>query len=175
MRSSVRSQVDFKAINKATCNGSPPGSGKEVKAVKVERKLGKKERKIDPEWKGCAKNIRQSKVTAEAWTRTKQVYKNCAGNSNSRNFGWFSCFCPSRVGQVHRACLGGGGVGFEIRRDGSVCPDAELLLGGLQEASVVRHDLVLGQVKVELQRHQHGELESDQLAPVHPKPLLQFL
>lgn len=39
----------------------------------------------------------------------------------------------------------------------------------------MRHDLVLRQVKVELQRHQHGELEGDQLAPVHPKPLLQFL
>lgn len=51
----------------------------------------------------------------------------------------------------------------------------ELLLGGLQEASVVRHDLVLRQVKVELQSHEHGELECDELAPVHPKPLLQFL
>lgn len=54
-------------------------------------------------------------------------------------------------------------------------PDRELLLGSLQEASVVGHDLVLGQVQVELQRHQHGELEGDQLTAVHPKPLLQFL
>lgn len=54
-------------------------------------------------------------------------------------------------------------------------PDGPLMLGGLQQASVVGHDLVLGQVQVELQRHQHGELEGDQLPPVHSEALLQFL
>lgn len=65
--------------------------------------------------------------------------------------------------------------GSNQERERSVSPDEQLLLGVLQEASVVWHDLMLRQVKVELQRHQHGELEGDQLAPVHPKPLLQFL
>lgn len=54
-------------------------------------------------------------------------------------------------------------------------PDGPLMLGGLQQASVVGHDLVLGQVQVELQRHQHGELEGNQLPPVHSEALLQFL
>ena len=54
-------------------------------------------------------------------------------------------------------------------------PDGSPMLGGLQQASVVGHDLVLGQVQVELQRHQDGELEGDQLSAVHPEPLLQFL
>lgn len=49
------------------------------------------------------------------------------------------------------------------------------MLGGLQQASVVGHDLVLRQVQVELQRHQDGELEGDQLPAVHPEALLQFL
>lgn len=47
-----------------------------------------------------------------------------------------------------------------------------LMLGGLQQASVVGHDLVLRQVQVELQRHQDGELEGDQLPAVHPESLL---
>lgn len=49
------------------------------------------------------------------------------------------------------------------------------MLGGLQQASVVGHDLVLGQVQVELQRHQDGELEGNQLTAVHSEALLQFL
>lgn len=49
------------------------------------------------------------------------------------------------------------------------------MLGGLQQASVVGHDLVLRQVQVELQRHQDGELEGDQLPAVHSEALLQFL
>lgn len=54
-------------------------------------------------------------------------------------------------------------------------PDGSLMLGGLQEASVVRHDLVLWQVQIKLQRHQHGELEGYQLSAVHSEPFLQFL
>lgn len=54
-------------------------------------------------------------------------------------------------------------------------PDGSLMLGGLDEASVVWHDLVLRQVQVELQGHQHRELKGYQLPPVHTKPLLQFL
>lgn len=54
-------------------------------------------------------------------------------------------------------------------------PDGALMLGGLQQASVVGHDLVLRQVQVELQRHQDGELEGDQLPAVHSEALLQFL
>lgn len=49
------------------------------------------------------------------------------------------------------------------------------MLGGLQQASVVGHDLVFGQVQVELQRHQDRELEGYQLSAVHSEPLLQFL
>lgn len=54
-------------------------------------------------------------------------------------------------------------------------PDGPLMLGGLQQASVVGHDLVLRQVQVELQRHQDGELEGNQLTAVHSEALLQFL
>lgn len=54
-------------------------------------------------------------------------------------------------------------------------PDGPLMLGGLQQASVVGHDLVFRQVQVELQRHQDGELEGDQLPAVHSEALLQFL
>lgn len=54
-------------------------------------------------------------------------------------------------------------------------PDGPLMLGGLQQASVVGHDLVLRQVQVELQCHQDGELEGYQLTAVHSKALLQFL
>jgi hypothetical protein len=49
------------------------------------------------------------------------------------------------------------------------------MLGGLDEASVVGHDLVLRQVQVELQGYKHRELKGYQLSPVHTKPLLQFL
>lgn len=49
------------------------------------------------------------------------------------------------------------------------------MLGGLKQSSVVGHDLVLGQVQVELQRHQDRELKGDQLPAVHSEPLLQFL
>lgn len=49
------------------------------------------------------------------------------------------------------------------------------MLGGLQQASVVGHDLVLWQVQVELQRHQDGELEGYELSAVHSEPLFQFL
>lgn len=66
----------------------------------------------------------------------------------------------------------GGGSGGE---PGGRPPDGSLMLGGLQQASVVGHDLVLGQVQVELQRHEDGELEGYQLSPVHPEPLLQLL
>ncbi|TNN67465.1 hypothetical protein EYF80_022271 [Liparis tanakae] len=58
---------------------------------------------------------------------------------------------------------------------GAPPPDGSLMLGGQQEASVVGHDLVFGQVQVELQRHQHRELEGYQLSAVHPEPLFQFL
>lgn len=58
---------------------------------------------------------------------------------------------------------------------GSRPPDGSPTLGGLQQASVVRHDLVLRQVQVELQRHQDGELKGYQLSAVHSEPLLQFL
>lgn len=54
-------------------------------------------------------------------------------------------------------------------------PDGSLMLGGLQQASVVGHDLVFGQVQVELQRHQDREFEGYQLSAVHSEPLLQFL
>lgn len=54
-------------------------------------------------------------------------------------------------------------------------PDGPLMLGGLQQASVVGHDLVLRQVQVELQRHQDGELKGNQLTAVHSEALLQFL
>lgn len=54
-------------------------------------------------------------------------------------------------------------------------PDGSLMLGRLQQASVVGHDLVFRQVQVELQRHQDGELEGYQLSAVHSEPLLQFL
>lgn len=54
-------------------------------------------------------------------------------------------------------------------------PDGSPTLRGLQEASVVGHDLVLRQVQVELQRHQDGELKSDELSAVHSEPFLQFL
>ena len=54
-------------------------------------------------------------------------------------------------------------------------PDGSLMLGGLQQASVVGHDLVLRQVQVELQRHQDRELEGDQLSAVHSESLFQFL
>lgn len=58
---------------------------------------------------------------------------------------------------------------------GSRPPDGSPTLGGLQQASVVRHDLVFRQVQVELQRHKDGELEGYQLPAVHSEPLLQFL
>ena len=54
-------------------------------------------------------------------------------------------------------------------------PDGSLMLGGLQQASVVGHDLMFGQVQVELQRHQDRELKGNQLSAVHSEPLLQFL
>lgn len=54
-------------------------------------------------------------------------------------------------------------------------PDRSLMLGGLQEASVVGHDLVLRQVQVELQRYQDRELEGDQFSAVHSEPLLKFV
>lgn len=73
---------------------------------------------------------------------------------------------------VRSVGLGVGGSGGE---PGSRPPDGSLMLGGLQQASVVGHDLVLGQVQVELQRHEDGELEGYQLSPVHSEPLLQFL
>lgn len=67
---------------------------------------------------------------------------------------------------------GGGGSGGE---PGARPPDGSLMLGGLQQASVVGHDLVLWQVQVELQRHQDGELEGYELSAVHSEPLFQFL
>lgn len=69
--------------------------------------------------------------------------------------------------------MGRGGV---IRR-GAACPspDGTLMLGGLQQASVVGHDLVFGQVQVELQSHQDGKLEGDQLPAVHPETLFKFI
>lgn len=69
-------------------------------------------------------------------------------------------------------CFGGA---VQKEKQGGGPPDGPLMLGGLQQASVVGHDLVLGQVQVELQRNQHGELEGDQLPPVHSEALLQFL
>ena len=67
---------------------------------------------------------------------------------------------------------GGWGSGGE---PGACPPDGSLMLGGLQQASVVGHDLVLWQVQVELQRHQDGELEGYELSAVHSEPLFQFL
>lgn len=69
-----------------------------------------------------------------------------------------------------------GASGDAIRRRRSCRPpDGSPTLGGLQQASVVRHDLVLRQVQVELESHQDGELEGYQLSAVHSEPLLQFL
>lgn len=50
-------------------------------------------------------------------------------------------------------------------------PDGSPMLGGLQQASVVGHDLVFRQVQVELQRHEDWELEGYQLSAVHSEPL----
>lgn len=49
------------------------------------------------------------------------------------------------------------------------------VLGALDQASVMGHDLVLRQVKGKFQGHQHWELEGDQLSSVQPELLLQFL
>lgn len=68
--------------------------------------------------------------------------------------------------------MGSGGSGGE---PGRRPPDGSPMLGGLQQASVVGHDLVLRQVQVELQRHQDRELEGYQLSAVHAEPLFQFL
>lgn len=68
--------------------------------------------------------------------------------------------------------VGSGGSGGE---PGGCPPDGSPMLGGLQQASVVGHNLVLWQVQVELQRHQDRELEGYQLSAVHSEPLLQFL
>lgn len=57
----------------------------------------------------------------------------------------------------------------------SPTPDVTLMLGGLQQPSVVRHDLVFGQVQVELQSHQDWKLEGDQLPAVYPKTLFKFI
>lgn len=54
-------------------------------------------------------------------------------------------------------------------------PDGSLMLGGLQQASVVGHDLVFRQVQVELQCDQDRELEGDQLSAIDSEPFLQFL
>lgn len=54
-------------------------------------------------------------------------------------------------------------------------PDGSLMLGCLQEASVVGHDLVLREVQAELKSHQNGELEGYQLPAVYSEPLFQFL
>ena len=48
-------------------------------------------------------------------------------------------------------------------------------LGRLDEASEVGHDLVLGQMQVELQGHQHRELKGYELPAVHSELLFQFL
>lgn len=72
--------------------------------------------------------------------------------------------------------LGGGRVLHDQEGEpGGGPPDGSLLLGGLQEASIVWHDLVLRQVQVELQRHQDRELEGDQFSAVHSEPLLKFV
>lgn len=84
------------------------------------------------------------------------------GLDQVRGWGWMLC----------EAWCWGGGSGGE---PGSRPPDGSLMLGGLQQASVMGHDLVLGQVQVELQRHEDGELEGYQLSAVHSEPLLQFL
>lgn len=49
------------------------------------------------------------------------------------------------------------------------------MLGALDQASVVWHHFVLGKVESKLQGHQHWEFKGDQLSPVQPKLLFQFL
>lgn len=84
------------------------------------------------------------------------------------------------VGQVKRGGgkvepVGSGRWGGSGGEPGGRPPDGSLMLGGLQQASVVGHDLVFGKVQVELQRHQDRELEGYQLPAIHSEPLLQFL
>mgnify|MGYP001625963637 CR=1 FL=1 len=54
-------------------------------------------------------------------------------------------------------------------------PAGQPVLGVLDQASVVRHHFVLGKVESKLQGHQHWELKGNQLSPVQPELLFQFL
>lgn len=87
--------------------------------------------------------------------------------------GWTSE--PSDVAKREDGGWGMDTVGSRGSEGAGRPPDGSLMLGGLQQASVVRHDLVFWQLQVELQRHQHRELEGYQLSAVHSEPLFQFL
>lgn len=54
-------------------------------------------------------------------------------------------------------------------------PAGQPALGVLHQASVVRHHFVLRKVESKLQGHQHWELKGNQLSPVQPELLFQFL
>lgn len=92
--------------------------------------------------------------------------------------------CRAATGRTPRSCQTvtrralGGWIPWGVDQEENLVvapPDGSPMLGGLQQASVVGHDLMLGQVQVELQCHQDRELEGYQLPAVHSEPFLQFL
>lgn len=137
-------------------------------------KLGRRKKKKSLFTDGGTVSFRSLRSDDERMERSEETRVPLAGGggmsagtsawsgSSPGGWGWMLC----------EACGWGGGSGGE---PGGRPPDGSLMLGGLQQASVVGHDLVLGQVQVELQRHEDGELEGYQLSPVHSEPLLQFL
>lgn len=55
------------------------------------------------------------------------------------------------------------------------CPALGPVLGALDQASVMGQDLVLRQMKRELQGHQHWEFKGNQFSSIQPELLFQFL